>query len=122
MSPVFSESEDQKLFEELWDIPRLGRDYPALYRLYLKVATPERVRKIKQEMESPRIARLIADATPYKDSLQLRYKYRGFSSVFCGPPKSVCPPIDQLKINTRIRLILDKGRVIKVELVDKNKR
>lgn len=49
MSPFISEEEDQKLFAELWSITWKSRDYPALYRLYLKVATPERIRKIKEE-------------------------------------------------------------------------
>jgi len=53
---LFSESEDQKLFEDLWKLKffevkkdgRIVSILPALYRLYLKVATPERVRKIKE--------------------------------------------------------------------------
>jgi len=53
---VFSESEDQKLFEDLWKLNfskvekdgRIVSMYPALYRLYLKVATPERIKKIKE--------------------------------------------------------------------------
>jgi len=50
----FSESEDQELFEDLWKLKfskvekdgRIVSIYPALYRLYLRVATPEKVRKI----------------------------------------------------------------------------
>jgi len=64
-----------------------------------------------------RIAYLRADATSYQDSLQLHYKRRGFSSLFCGPPKRVCPPVDQLKKGTKIRITFQDGLVKKVELV-----
>lgn len=68
-----------------------------------------------------RIAYLTADATSYKDSLQLHYKRRGFSSLFCGPPKNICPPVDQLKKGIKIRLTLINGKVEKVELAPKEK-
>jgi hypothetical protein len=43
---VFCEKEDEELFRELCrltsEVGSLARKYPALYRLYLKVATYER--------------------------------------------------------------------------------
>ena len=36
------------IFEDLWNLQFLSRDYPALFCLYFKVATPERIRKIKE--------------------------------------------------------------------------
>ena len=74
---------------------------------------------MKELRNGTRIAYLTADATSYKDSLQLRYKRWGFSSLFCGPPKSVCPPVDQLKKGTKIRLTFRDGLIKKVELVGK---
>jgi hypothetical protein len=50
---VFCEKEDEELFRELWhlisEVGSLARKYPALYRLYLKVATYERIQKIKEK-------------------------------------------------------------------------
>ena len=64
---LFSESEDQKLFEDLWNliaersmlrimIPvpaeveiSFAKKYPVLYSFYLRVATPERIKKEKEK-------------------------------------------------------------------------
>lgn len=63
-----------------------------------------------------RIAVLTKDATLYEDSIQLNYKRRGFSALFSGPPKTVCPPIEKLKKGTKIRLTFQNERVMSVEL------
>lgn len=65
-----------------------------------------------------RIATLTKDAEIYENSVQLHYKRRGFSSLFLGPRKEICPPIEKLKKDTKIRLFFDKSWTIrKVELV-----
>jgi len=66
-----------------------------------------------------RVATLTADATLYEDSVQLNYKRRGFGSLACGPPKTICPPIERLKKGVKILLTLEKRSVVKVELVEK---
>lgn len=66
-----------------------------------------------------RIAYLTEDATIYRDSAQLHYKRRGLSAGFSGPPLEVCPPIEQLKKGTKLRITFDYpwgGKVLKVEL------
>ncbi len=63
-----------------------------------------------------KIATLTKDATVYEDSIQLHYKRRGFTSLFTGPPSSICPPVKNLKKGTKIRIFYDRNRVLKVEL------
>lgn len=44
--------EEEALFKELWnlisELHGIASKYPTLYRLYLRVATPERIRAIKR--------------------------------------------------------------------------
>ncbi len=97
-------------FKEFCQTERLLR-YPScpIYQRMLKA-------KKKQREGKTVIVKLTADAISYKDRLQLHYKRWGFYSLFCGPPKKICPPVDQLKKGTKIRLTLHNGKVLKVEL------
>ena len=46
---------EEELFKDLWrvirEIRQISKDYPALFKLYLKLANKERIRKIKAEEE-----------------------------------------------------------------------
>lgn len=78
--------------------------------------------KGQEEMKrAKRIATLTQDATLYENSIQLHYKRRGYSSLFSGPPASICPPVELLKKGTKIRLTFDDRYVqlLKIELVKK---
>ena len=70
-----------------------------------------------------RIATLTEDATLYKDSVQLHYKRRGFSSLGSGPPRSCCPPIEKLKRGTKIRITYntDMNQILHVALASEER-
>jgi len=66
-----------------------------------------------------RIAYLTEDAVLYGDSVQLKYKRRGHSSLGSGPSTSKCPPVESLKKGTRIKITYtDKylNQLLKVEI------
>ena len=51
--------DEEELFRELWNImdevhksKGFASSYPTLYRLYLRVATKERIEKVKRKSES----------------------------------------------------------------------
>jgi hypothetical protein len=56
-----SDLDEEKLFRELWNIiddvhskgKGFARSYPTLYRLYLRVATKERIESIKRRKAKP---------------------------------------------------------------------
>ena len=53
----FTKEEEEKLFQELWNLigkvnPSFAKKYPTLYKLYLRVATPKLIKQIKEKEAS----------------------------------------------------------------------